>query len=138
MRFKILTVEPAIKDIIRQKNPGDFDPASGTKGYKLYWKTNSLLSVNILEAMAQDFSKSYEANGEAGYELALLDGLFDGTRQANRVRWHANTMGGQYRYSPAPRNWVDLYQSWNLNFLFNQFHSAPIMAMKLLIPEVGS
>lgn len=36
-----------------------------------------------------------------------------------------------------PRNWTDLYQSWDGNFIFNEFAEAPLFAAKLVTPAVG-
>lgn len=72
------------------------------------------LSMNILEAMWEDYRSGNKINAQAGYELAVIDGLFDFTRQANRAR-KVSKYSTMYKYSPIPRNWADLFQSWDLN-----------------------
>ena len=53
------------------------------------------LTMNIMEAMWSDYQAGNKDNAEAGYELAVLDGLFDFTRQANRAR-HATAESSMF------------------------------------------
>lgn len=128
--LKTISVDPAISSMFGKKE-------KAPKTNKLEAMTNLGLTMNIMEAMWGDYKAGNKENAEAGYELAVLDGLFDYTRQANRARKPAGST--MYKYSPIPRNWADLFASWDLNFIYSEFpENCSLIMTKLFTPAVGS
>ena len=129
--LKTISVDPAIAGMFDKKAKKVPD------SNRLEAKSNLGLTMNIMEAMWGDYKAGNKENAEAGYELAVLDGLFDYTRQNNRARKAAT--GSMYKYSPIPRNWADLFASWDLNFIYSEFpNNCSLIMTKLFTPAVGT
>ena len=132
--LKTISVEPVVSGLIKS-NP---KRNTGKAKNQLDATLNLGLTMNMLEAMWEDYKNGNGDNAEAGYEMALLDGLFDYTRQANRAR-KVDSTGTMYVFSPIPRNWTDLYQSWDMDFIYQSFSdSFPTVLMKLFTPCVAN
>lgn len=131
--LKTISVEPVIVGFL-SSNP---KPTQTKAKNKLDAVANLGLTMNIFEAMWEDYKNGNVRNAEAGYEMAMLDGLFDYTRQANRARKKDST-GTMYIFSPIPQNWTDLYQSWDMDFIYQSFPGEfPLVMMKLFTPAVA-
>ena len=129
--LKTSTIDPAVASMFKASS-------NVPSENKLDATANLGLTMNIMEAMWSDYQAGNKDNAEAGYELAVLDGLFDFTRQANRAR-HATAESSMFKISPIPRNYSDLYHSWNLNFVCQEYPGkTPVVLAKLLTPAVGS
>lgn len=131
--FKTKSVDPAIKTFLEPTI--DISPKD-VQDYSILGQC--ALSMNVLEAMTQDYKTGHTYNAESAYELALLDGLFDYTSEVNKKRLKINSLGSMYSSTTVPRNWSDLYQSWNMCFVYNQYGDYPLFMAKLLNPAVGN
>jgi hypothetical protein len=92
------------------------------------------IALNILEAAGEDLATGHRTNAQVGRELAQQNGQshqWSGPWR-DRVQKHYST----WCYSPFPVQWCDLYLSWNLCFVANNFQDTLFYFAKLLIPSV--
>ena len=98
------------------------------------------VSVNILEAVAEDFRAKNGDNALAGKALAKnRPGLKNDTRtHQGPTRISNNGQRLEFR-PPLPRQWADLYSTWNMAFVTNSELTTawPYYLVKLLIPSVS-
>eukprot|EP00906_Rhabdomonas_costata_P032878 RCo046302 len=99
--------------------------------------SGALLAINILEAIYQDTRLGDDANAAAGYELMMepnerthIPGL---ENDVNRL-FNEKT-AAVCNKPPFPREWANLYSSWNLCFGSN-YKDYPMYFAKLLAPVV--
>lgn len=126
-RAKVRTMEYVIDDLLRIHESGVV-PASWGR---------AIVSLNILEAGADDALAGYVANARTSILLArTAAGLTSAASEihAGPARFSADRQA--IRFSPPlPRQWMDLYVTWNLAFCAT-FEDAPFFFAKLLIPRV--
>ena len=86
---------------------------------------NFALSLNIVEAVLLERVSGYCANAKAGLSLVLAPNIF---RVGNK-QWRDDLLlkgtGIGYHLSLFPRNFTDLYVSWNLCFMCTRYHYTP-------------
>lgn len=97
-----------------------------------------MLPINILEATAYDFYQGNSENAKAGWITAVHR---PGGAQ-NALTGAGPTVitddGNAISLAPPlPKQWADLYQTWNLGFV-SQFCESPYGFVKLLIPQVSN
>ena len=98
-----------------------------------------ILFVNILEATLADIITLNTDNAKVGW---VLD-----TNKAGSKDYNPRTGEGPSGWSddkkgiclrpPLPKEWADLYQTWNMAFV-SQSESFPYLISKLLIPQVAN
>lgn len=126
---KYKSVEGKFKDFIRYHTSKKEIP-------KLFFTT--ILSVNILEASAFDLIKGYKGNAKTGWTLAVNckgSDTYNGKTGEGPSRWSEDKKTILLGY-PFPREWSDLYATWNMAFV-SHFGSY-IHIVKLLIPQVNN
>lgn len=98
---------------------------------------NFHLPLNILQAAAFDVFNGYHANARTAWVLSRVR---PGTRRqkvAGEGPVHLSADGRLIETGfPMAREWVNLYQSWNLAF-GSQLNSFPFYLCKLVIPQVA-
>jgi len=97
-----------------------------------------LLPVNIAEAVLEDMRLGYKDNARAGVTLTF--------NRPGKKTLDPKTHAGPTRFTPdkkailcappLPRQWADLYSTWNLGFV-SHYPNAPFFFAKLLTPQVG-
>ncbi|MBI3038141.1 hypothetical protein HYY75_03675 [bacterium] len=97
-----------------------------------------ILPLNILEAVAYDIAGGNYKNALAGKIAAKNK---PGTKTANARTGQGPSVWAQDKQMilvnmPYPKQWADLYATWNMAFI-SQFDSAPYLFVKLLIPQVS-
>lgn len=98
-----------------------------------------ILFLNILEATLADVIERNRDNVKVGWELAINKA---GSKNNNLVTgagpsgWSRDKKGISLR-PPLPKEWADLYQTWNMAFV-SQSQSFPYLIIKLLIPQVAN
>lgn len=101
-----------------------------------------ILSFNIFEAFLVDMATGLFNNAISAIPLMLFSPNFKGALPwLRRYRRGAPSAfskdyGAVELLSPAPKEWADLYQVWNMAFV-SQFHEAPYLLIKLIIPSVS-
>jgi hypothetical protein len=129
-KLKLKSVEiPIKKNIAKRFGSGIISP----QAYR--WT----LPINILEACLTDYMNGYKHNARAGRTLMVnrpgrkTDHPLTG---AGPSRWSENKKAVSVRM-PMPKQWADLYQTWNMAFVM-QFPVHLYLLPKLLIPQVAS
>ena len=89
--------------------------------------------------LVQDVKRGYIDNARSGYELMLEQGnkIVKGADGARDYFWrppHGRPSGALCVRCPLPTVWNNLYISWNLAFLSNQYSDWPSFFAKLLNP----
>ena len=98
-----------------------------------------LLPLNIVEACLEDVRLGYRANAACGWALARhRPGLSrdDSTTGAGPTRWSADRKAVTFSMA-FPKQWADLYSTWNLAFV-SHYPEFPFVMVKLLIPFVAN
>jgi hypothetical protein len=97
------------------------------------------LSVNIMEAVAQDLIVGNRDNAYAGWILAThRPGIKSKDPKTGQGPAHwSSDKKAVCLAPPLPLEWADLYQTWNLAFCA-QFPTFPYVITKLLIPCVSA
>lgn len=131
-RLKMMSLDQAIEVIARFKR----DPAAHTEIHEV---RGLFLQINVMEAMFQDALQRCEDNAHAGYPLFLhpsgrpaIEGLDNGLVRLTAVGGATHLPD---RRPPFPRQWTQLYESWNLCFC-STYPNALDFYCKLLAPCV--
>jgi hypothetical protein len=97
------------------------------------------LSVNIMEAVAQDLVVGNRDNSYAGWILThhQVGGKIRNERTGQGPAHWSVDKKAICLSPPLPLEWADLYQTWNLAFCA-QFPTFPYVITKLLIPCVSA
>lgn len=82
---------------------------------------NFALSMNISEAVLLDGIVRNRANARAGLSLVKSPNIFEIRDKRLRDKVLAKSQGAGYHLSLLPRNYADLYVSWNLCFACRQY-----------------
>ncbi|MDC0344828.1 hypothetical protein OAN22_01590 [Alphaproteobacteria bacterium] len=94
-----------------------------------------VLPANILEATLTDIFQGNFSNARAGWVLAVNGPGRSAITKAARVLPMPAGYQAVESCCPFPRDWADLYGSWNLAFVAT-YSNAPYFMAKLLIPSV--
>ncbi len=104
--------------------------------------SGSFLSFNILEAGLQDVYNSFDTNAEVGKELMLHNGLHG----QNDLSFQRSTFPAEDRFlknyhrvdcwTPFPVQYNDLYTSWDMCFIYDNFDDSLLFMAKFLNPAV--
>jgi hypothetical protein len=127
-KVKRASVKYPLKKMVEFHDSGDID-----QGFLRF-----LLPLNILEAAAADLLLGFSGNAKTGWMLAVNRPQKlrrKAQRWARTTAWSHDKKAFNYNL-PLPRNWADLYQSWNLAFI-TTFRDFPYAFAKLLIPAVS-
>ena len=99
------------------------------------------MSVNILEAVAQDLLNGFPDNASCGAELMMaslqrppVEGLGNGFSE--EIHIDGIPTGAWAQKPPLPLEWSNLYSAWNMAFLMGNFADWPICLAKLIAPAV--
>ena len=106
------------------------------------WQDGSIISVNLLEAVAQDLNLGYGDNAHCGTVLMRhpinrqpVEGLRNGR---SKVRDDLPVADGVLRSRPPlPREWGVIYSSWNMAFASAEFSYSPCFFATLLHPTTA-
>lgn len=99
-------------------------------------KGGAILFMNILEAVFADLQYKRDDNAWAGYELAMEPDNRQPIPGARNDFYKDHLgLGVWDGKSPFPREWNDLYLSWNLAFC-THYRNVPLIFGKLLAPIV--
>ena len=125
--IKLKSVEYPINEFLKAHREGHVDPDM----------LRTMLSVNILEAMALDAKLGNWDNAAAGWALAKHrpGGSADPATGAGPARFAEGSDAIEFNM-PLSKEWADLYSAWNLGFVSHYSYFPYVMA-KLLIPEVS-
>ena len=99
----------------------------------------AFLAMNILEAMYQDTKVGSDANAAAGYEMMMEPNMrapIPGLENDLSCLFSEKTAVVSNKPS-FPKDWANLYSSWNLCFVSN-YKDYPMYYAKLLAPVVLS
>lgn len=99
-----------------------------------------ILMLNIFEAMLVDLAVGLYDNAKSTFPLIVFSpnfkGWFFGRYQKGEPSTFSKDGKALLMFSPAPKEWADLYQVWNMAFVA-QFAQAPYLLAKLIIPSVS-
>ena len=126
---KLTSVEGPIKRFIECHNSGQVSPDL----------LRTMLSVNIMEAVATDVVMGNFGNAKAGFALAVNPpggSHADISTGAGPSQW-SNDKKAILFVMPKPMLWADLYQTWNMCFV-SHFEYFPYVLAKLFIPRVSA
>lgn len=122
---KVFSVRFPMNNIIRTHKEG-----KPPRGF-LQW----MLPLNILEATFSDFTRGFFGNAKAGWVLAVNNPKMIKTgSDYNTAKLSEGKIGLNL---PFPKEWADLYQSWNADFVGKFDDMFPYMLPKLLVPAVA-
>ncbi|MEC8052743.1 MAG: hypothetical protein VX210_18245 [Myxococcota bacterium] len=124
---KLKSVEYPMNEFLRAHREGKVEPNM----------LRTMLSVNILEAMALDAKLGNWDNAAAGWALAKhrAGGAEDAATGAGPARFASDSDAIEFNM-PLTKEWADLYSTWNMGFVSHYSYFPYVMA-KLLIPEVS-
>ena len=125
---KLFTLEFAFHRIRKQFKKG-IVPGSTLK---------VILPLNILEAIAEDVRIGNRSNAISGWPIAVhAPGTKKLNPQTGAGPTHFSDDGKTLLFCMSlPKEWADLYTTWNLAFV-SHYHDFPFMMAKLLIPQVN-
>ncbi|WBA82694.1 hypothetical protein [Endozoicomonas sp. GU-1] len=121
--IKLISVEQPIVKMLKSRTKRDYPHSQG----------RCVLPFNIIEATAFETVRGRHENACAGLTLAQhYPGKY--TQRASEL----DEQGQQPLFNyPMPKQWSDLYTTWNMNFCVNS-KERPEMLSKLLMPAVSS
>ncbi len=119
--IKLISVEKPLLKIIAGKKKPEFPSSLG----------RCILPFNIIEATVVDLANSNHSNACAGLTLAKN---YPGKYHRHAAELDRN--GEILFHYPLPKEWDDLYTSWNMEFCADSHHW-PLFFSKLLIPSVS-
>lgn len=126
--IKLHSIELPLVRFLKAKKKGVLPPSFG----------KFILSLNIFEAALVDLLTGKRDNARATLPLIVFSPNFSGRK--NFIPGAPSTFSPDglalWMSPPEPRLWADLYQVWNMAFV-SQFHLAPFLLAKLLIPSVS-
>ena len=128
-KVKFLSVEVPIKELVLK---------SHNKGVVEENASSFLLPMNILEATFADFLMGQRENAKAGWTLAINGPrakAYDPRTGEGPAKWSPDKKAVTIA-PPLPKEWNDLYQTWNMAFV-SQASNYPYVLPKLLIPQVA-
>ncbi|MBY0412829.1 MAG: hypothetical protein K2Q18_01625 [Bdellovibrionales bacterium] len=101
-----------------------------------------ILMLNIFEASLVDLAVGFFNNARSTIPLIIFSPNFKGQfffqkYQKGLPSDFSKDGKALLLFSPAPKEWADLYQVWNMAFVA-QFAQAPYLLAKLLIPSVSN
>ena len=106
------------------------------------WQDGSIVSVNILEAVVQDLNLGYADNAQCGTVLMRhpvnrqpVEGLRNDVCKLREDE--AVPTGIMTTRPPLPRQWNNIYCSWDMAFLAAEFSDFPFHFAKLLHPTTA-
>lgn len=127
---KLATVEDPVKKFIKFKEEGKPDSEFG----KYY------LPINIWEARMADLWMGNKDNADAGWALnqhpPASSSVFDPVLGTGPTTFSQTRETLEVRCA-RPKEWADLYATWNMAFV-SQAYESPMILTKLLIPEVNN
>jgi len=116
------------------------------KNYRKYFEDSNVprvnpritLPLNIMEATLVDFFAGRNDNAYAGWVLAehKSGNKYDPNTGADIPRISSDGKAVEYNM-PFPKNWADLYATWNMAFV-STYKDFPYFYTKLLIPQVNN
>lgn len=120
--IKLVSVEQPIIKVLKNRKKSDYSRSLG----------RGILPLNILEATALEAVQGSHDNASAGLALAK--------NYPGKYRSSACELGGDrqewlFNY-PMPKQWSDLYTTWNMQFCVN-CEDRPVLLSKLLISAVS-
>ncbi|MDP1689378.1 MAG: hypothetical protein Q8L47_04630 [bacterium] len=130
-KMKLLSVEkPIVESIILKSHRTQL--VQGKAGHMAAF-------VNIMEATVADIIEGNSENAKVGWILAI--------NKPGSKKYNPHTGAGPSIWAddkktillrpPLPKEWADLYQTWNMAFVA-QSQSFPYLIPKLLIPQVAN
>ena len=129
-KIKLLSVElPMKKTYMKAHRTGIVPPKSGSIA----------IPLNILEATISDYLSGYKNNASTGWTLAVNrpgSKEYDPRTGAGPSGW-SDDKKAITRSMPLPKEWADLYQTWNMSFV-SKIQDFPYIVPKLLIPQVAN
>ncbi len=129
-RIKLSSIEIPVKKVLLKAHDCGVVPRRA--GSLMY-------SINILEAMFVECALGYKKNARAGWTLAIHrpgPKKYNSRTEARPSVWLEDGRAIAYA-PPLPRNWADLYQTWNMAFS-SYMCDYPYIIPKLLIPQVAN
>ena len=130
LKLKLASVEYPIRNIfVESRKTKILHPSAGR------W----ILSINILEALIADIVLGMFSNAMAAIALVFNrpGKLSKDIRTGEGPTCWADDNKGFSINVPLPKEWNDLYQSWNMAFITNS-GEYPLSITKLLIPQVSN
>ena len=125
---KVISIDVTIDRVLGFHASGSVDP-----GF-----TRLLLPMNIIEAMLEDIRLGHRANAASAWPLVKdRPGSWDRKAETGGVaaRWSDVRKAILLSFA-LPRQWADLYATWNLAFV-SHYRDFPYLMAKLLIPQVN-
>lgn len=127
-KLKLISIDRPAQKTIRMHTTRKINPRYG----------KYIVSINILEATIADYLKKNYGNSYAGKVLfnhpcGALE--YDPRTGRGPSKWSDDGKIVQRVY-PLPREWAELYQTWNMDFV-TRFPDFPYLLPKLLIPVVS-
>ena len=120
--IKLVSVEQPILKMLKNRKKPDYSRTLG----------RGILPLNILEATALEAVQGSHDNASAGLALAK--------NYPGKYHRSACELGGNHREwlfnYPLPKQWSDLYTTWNMQFCVN-CPDRPVLLSKLLISAVS-
>jgi hypothetical protein len=125
---KVISIDVTIDRVLGFHASGSVDP-----GF-----TRLLLPVNIIEAMLEDIRLGHRDNAASAWPLVKnRPGSWERKAETGGVaaRWSSDGKAILLGFA-LPRQWADLYTTWNLAFV-SHYGDFPYLMTKLLIPRVN-
>ncbi len=125
---KVISIDIMIERVLQFHRSGSVD-----RGF-----TRLLLPVNILEAMLEDVRLGHRDNAASAWPLVKdRPGSWAREAKTGRIaaRWSEDGKAILLSFA-LPRQWADLYTTWNLAFV-SHYRDFPYLMTKLLIPQVN-
>lgn len=94
------------------------------------------LSINVLEAMGEDWRRGYDDNAAAGLAMVESPPSLWPVPGLGNALVSFDALGRQVATPPEPKLWADLYTTWNLAFV-SDYPAAPYFFAKLICPVVA-
>jgi hypothetical protein len=125
---KVVSIDIMIDRVLSFHESGSVDP-----GF-----TRLLLPMNIIEAVFEDIRLGHRDNAASAWPLVKdRPGSWDRKAETGGVaaRWSEDGKAILVSFA-LPRQWADLYTTWNLAFV-SHYRDFPYLMTKLLIPQVN-
>jgi hypothetical protein len=125
---KVVSIDLMIDRVLKAHESGTVNPSF----------TRLLLPVNIIEAMFEDVRIGQRDNAASAWPLVKdRPGSWDRKTDTGGIaaRWSDDRKAILLSFA-LPRQWADLYATWNLAFV-SHYRDFPYLMAKLLIPQVN-
>ena len=133
-QVKLASIDSVMTDLMIPRKEGE-------NANTPFSRDGTTLSLNILEAVAQDLLNGFPDNASCGVELMMacvqrpaVNGLGNGLNE--EVRIDGSPTGVWAQKPPLPLEWSNVYSAWNMAFVTGNFADWPIYLAKLIAPAV--